>query len=270
MGFFDKPIVTCSVCGKEVGPKEKRWTTKDGFLCPVCQKPFGILNGSRAFIDYTTEQIREMQSKRVQLNKLMSENREMYNSFKTTRIIENTLYIDDNSKKWYFNNGKNGLIDINGNIPVPWVFDFSDILEVYVSVGGKTIFSTSSTRKVKGIRKALVGKFLAGNTGAILGGMMAKSKTETRSIVNQDVFVNVIIDGENEPFSMQYINEHSAEKVHHVLSSMIEDPAEEYKESDSVSSVSVPDEIRKFKELLDDGIITQEEFNTKKKQLLGL
>jgi len=33
---------------------------------------------------------------------------------------------------------------------------------------------------------------------------------------------------------------------------------------------SAADEIRKFKSLLDDGIITQEEFNAKKKQLLGL
>lgn len=30
------------------------------------------------------------------------------------------------------------------------------------------------------------------------------------------------------------------------------------------------DEIRKYKALLDDGIITQEEFDAKKKQLLGL
>jgi predicted Zn-dependent peptidase len=33
---------------------------------------------------------------------------------------------------------------------------------------------------------------------------------------------------------------------------------------------SSADELRKFKELLDSGIITQEEFDTKKKQLLGL
>lgn len=33
---------------------------------------------------------------------------------------------------------------------------------------------------------------------------------------------------------------------------------------------SVVDELKKFKELLDSGIITQEEFDAKKKQLLGL
>lgn len=34
--------------------------------------------------------------------------------------------------------------------------------------------------------------------------------------------------------------------------------------------LEAPDEIRKYKQLLDDGIITQEEFEAKKKQLLGL
>ena len=38
----------------------------------------------------------------------------------------------------------------------------------------------------------------------------------------------------------------------------------------STNSISAADEIMKFKQLLDGGIITQEEFNEKKKQLLNL
>lgn len=41
-------------------------------------------------------------------------------------------------------------------------------------------------------------------------------------------------------------------------------------EAQSAPQVSAADEIKKFKELLDMGIITQEEFDAKKKQLLGL
>ena len=37
-----------------------------------------------------------------------------------------------------------------------------------------------------------------------------------------------------------------------------------------VNNVSPADELRKYKELLDDGIITQDEFDAKKKQILGL
>ena len=42
------------------------------------------------------------------------------------------------------------------------------------------------------------------------------------------------------------------------------------KNSAAVVNVSPAEELKKFKELLDMGIITQEEFDSKKKQLLGL
>ena len=59
-------------------------------------------------------------------------------------------------------------------------------------------------------------------------------------------------------------------------SSDLKDISEEEMKSEQTSSntnvgpVSSADEIKKFKELLDAGIITQEEFDAKKKQLLGL
>lgn len=49
---------------------------------------------------------------------------------------------------------------------------------------------------------------------------------------------------------------------------------ETYKNNDLIevtgSTISPADELKKFKELLDMGVITKEEFNAKKKQLLGL
>lgn len=271
MGLFSKPVVACNVCGREIGGKEKRWATKDGFLCLDCQKPFGILNGSKAFVNYSSEQISEMREKRIAFNDILIHNKELYDSFKSTRVIEKTLYIDDTNEKWYYDNEKGGIMDINGNTPVPLIFDFSDILEVYVSSGGKTISSTSSTRKLKGIRKAAVGGIIAGSTGALLGGMMARTKTETHSIINQDIFVNVILDGASEPFPMQYITEQSAEIVHHVLASLMKDAVDNSNIPAVENNVKdIPNEIRKFKTLFDEGIITQEEFNSKKKQLLDL
>lgn len=51
-----------------------------------------------------------------------------------------------------------------------------------------------------------------------------------------------------------------------------EEWAEEQRKASSPTSapVSAADELKKFKELLDMGVITQEEFDAKKKQLLGL
>lgn len=45
---------------------------------------------------------------------------------------------------------------------------------------------------------------------------------------------------------------------------------ESMKKDDAPAAASSADEIMKFKKLLDDGIISQEEFEAKKKQLLGL
>ena len=44
----------------------------------------------------------------------------------------------------------------------------------------------------------------------------------------------------------------------------------EEKNKQATIEISSVDEIRKYKELLDDGIISNEEFEAKKKQLLGL
>ena len=56
------------------------------------------------------------------------------------------------------------------------------------------------------------------------------------------------------------------------LTEITEDEQEASKnlESPSARQASAADEIKKFKELLVMGVITQEEFDAKKKQLLGL
>ena len=42
------------------------------------------------------------------------------------------------------------------------------------------------------------------------------------------------------------------------------------KESEISSTSNIKDELKKFKEILDDGLITQDDFDAKKKELLGL
>ncbi|MBQ2940785.1 MAG: SHOCT domain-containing protein [Clostridia bacterium] len=49
-----------------------------------------------------------------------------------------------------------------------------------------------------------------------------------------------------------------------------EDAKKQIVSSPVAESTSNADELKKYKELLDSGVITQEEFDAKKKQLLGL
>lgn len=63
-----------------------------------------------------------------------------------------------------------------------------------------------------------------------------------------------------------------AGEICEMLASKLKNDMEKRKRSvkATVAALSPADEIKKFKDLLDQGIITQEEFDAKKKQLLGL
>lgn len=66
-------------------------------------------------------------------------------------------------------------------------------------------------------------------------------------------------------------NDLVAEKIYTYVNSRIMEVRSNRNNSNAKTSVvSNADEIRKFKKLMDDGIITRAEFNAKKKQLLGL
>ncbi|MDP4143233.1 MAG: SHOCT domain-containing protein [Bacillota bacterium] len=62
-----------------------------------------------------------------------------------------------------------------------------------------------------------------------------------------------------------------ADKKAYEVALKIKEYIESFSESAAVvTKESAADELVKFKKLLDDGVINQDEFNTKKKQLLGL
>ncbi|WP_312504735.1 SHOCT domain-containing protein, partial [Bacillus luti] len=58
------------------------------------------------------------------------------------------------------------------------------------------------------------------------------------------------------------------QNIHQVLDSLKNDSVEELTTTNA--TISVADELKKFKELLDMGVITEDEFNAKKKQLLNI
>lgn len=133
------------------------------------------------------------------------------------------------------------------------------------------------------------------NGRAILGGLMAVTFTnkkiiyaQRRSImgdyvktVNYEnindisskigwVFGEIVIDSITEYMDFT-IDKEGVEDVRNKVSELIEDYRNKKNSLNSQNTyVSTADEIKKFKELLDMGIITQEEFDKKKKELLNL
>lgn len=83
---------------------------------------------------------------------------------------------------------------------------------------------------------------------------------------------HLIIQAPPRKFSIESLKNH--EEISTVLNDLFNQrkvgPVYAVKPATSVSNYGNADELKKYKELLDSGVITQEEFDAKKKQLLGL
>lgn len=257
MGFFDKPIVTCGVCQREIGPKDKRWKTADNqYICAECQRPFGILNGRRAFSDMTCDDVR-IRIERIALATEHRENlRQELEAFKYSVSVDERLHIDKENKRWYIG----GLDNTNA------IYSIEDIEQISISIGGKVANTTTISAKKGTIPRAVVGGILAGGTGAVVGAMTAKSHASSQTIEHQAATVYIKLKGTDTPLFIVFLNLGMAHQAH---DSLIDAMGAKI-ESDTAAEVSNADELRKFKSLLDDEIITQEEFDAKKKQLLDL
>lgn len=139
------------------------------------------------------------------------------------------------------------------------------------------------TKKSGTIKNAIVGGIVAGEVGAVIGA--GASKSHTNEIV-KDMYISVVTNPGAEVHKINLINYaikkssidygnalENAQKILGMLKT-IESTAKAdnkpVKAPEPLASSSPLDEIKKLKELLDIGAITQEEFDAKKKQLLGL
>lgn len=156
-------------------------------------------------------------------------------------------------------------------------YDLNAIVAVSLSENNNLIVESSG-----GTGGAIVGGLLFGATGAIIGstGKNTSSKTVVDSlcikIITSDLYnPSVIINFLDSPVNRstpqyQYLAD-SAERIYATLQSYLATKPVESEISTEPNSMSDScDQIRHLKSLSDDGIITQEEFESKKKQLLGL
>ena len=136
-------------------------------------------------------------------------------------------------------------------------------------------------KKHHGITRAVVGGAIAGGVGAIVG---ATTGGKQNDYIDHLGLIITLKDGSN--FEIVFIRKIEQEKANsftarddiqrfNTLVSMIDAIIAKNNQTAKTTSTEntnpdPADEIRKFKKLADDGIITQDEFEAKKKQLLGL
>ena len=194
-------------------------------------------------------------------------------AFGATKMIGNYFWINEN-KKSAATPVKNFFGAVTGVIAFP----YTDILDFELLQDG------SSVIKKGGLGRAAIGGLLFGGSGAIVGALTgAKNQTPTCSELRIKITLNNVA---NPVVFIDFVKGTAVKKDSVLYRSLADDAASVIsmlevitaKDSgDKQASAQAPsaplsgaDEIRKYKALLDEGIISQEEFEEKKRQLLGL
>ncbi|WP_259298881.1 SHOCT domain-containing protein [Streptococcus vestibularis] len=161
-------------------------------------------------------------------------------------------------------------------------------IRIYESVQEVTSTKSSGREKRKGVMtRAAVGTLLLPGAGTLAGALTAKkqSSIETEAVTSQQVTRTIVLT-RDDPFktvlNIPY-NQELEVKLRSILAENLSQaaPVEQIAETPNtlpveqlqqieqpVSNISVADELMKLKELLDAGVLTEEEFATQKQRLL--
>lgn len=257
MGYFDL-IVKCGICGENVGLNRHR-LKKDTWICPICIKKCGGISTLRELKKMDIEDIRK---KARLISKDENDNDILFNE---TQYINEFISIDENNKSIRIQE------TINNSLTNTITLKYSDLLDFEVKSDGETI--------TKGkLSSAVVGGLLLGGVGAIVGsniGAKRSSKTcdelkiklytKNKNLLNAYI---VLIDSPVRIKSKKY--QIACRKLDECINTFQVIFNENSNEKNERKTTSSAEEIRAYKKLFDDGIITNEEFEHKKKQLLGL
>lgn len=255
MGFFSLKA-TCAICNEEVGLNRFQIANKE-WICPKCFKKCGF-NALTPIRKMTVSEIKNAMAAKAT-------NDEEIKLFNPSKKIGSYIEFDDTRMEWLVPDGLFGK--------KKKVYKYNDIVDYELLEDGESIIKKS------GIGRAVTGGVLFGGVGAIVGGVTGKQKTKSickslkikitvSDINNPTVYIN-FIPSETKKDSWIYKNAYnSAQECLSVLQLICNNSENEVQ--NNASPISNADEILKYKNLLDNGIITQEEFEAKKKQLLGI
>lgn len=245
----------CAVCNDKTNFLERRNISDKQVVCVDCfQKASQNLPVKNLFKsnELTAEEIRDA------IKKSDDRGIESYD-FDPSKNIGDIIAFDDKRK----------LLAISPKVKAR-IYKYDAINEFELLEDGETVSSG-------GLGRALIGGALFGGTGAIVGGITGKRKRKSKisslriklSLNNIDTPIDYIdfLDKKTKKGSSVYKEAYeNAQECLSILDMICKGRGKDKSES----PISVTDEIIKFKELLDAGAITDEEYNKKKQELLDL
>lgn len=249
MGFFSKAPVVCAICGRDCATAGGKKQLKDAIVCWSC-----LTRAGYSPKDAPRLSLMDLQPKAAAVNRTLQSTEAM-----PVGLQLQDFCIDTVGKQWYC---KGGLFTGTGDRcpETAGVHALNDLRITWVE--SYTLNTVTAKTSNNGIKRAIIGGVLAGSTGAVIGAVTAKQTTTSEAHSAERFHVHFQFKNEAKDY---WIYLQDTNEVNLLLQCVAQVQREERPQ------VSSPvDELRKYKELLDDGIITQQDFDAKKKQLLGL
>ena len=251
MGLF-RDTGTCSICGSKDGKK-----VKDGFICPECMQKAGLFKDRKILMDrnHQVSIIKEA----IKKNEIFQEKqRKRQEIFNVTLNVENQIDVDEH----------NGLFRKKKSSDI---YSFEEILDYEILENGGSVASG-------GIGRAVVGGVLAGGVGAIVGGSTRKQKNICNSLelrvgikdsYDQNLYFKFLTSDTDRSTKFYELNMEYANNLMSFFNNEVK-KIEDQNNASNDSKMNPYEELIELKKLLDLGIVTQAEFDQKKKQLLNL
>lgn len=260
----------CSVCGKKLRALNVKLTLADGLVCSDCfrakfpnippEQDIGDIIKSLKNITRSN-----LDAYAAGINTTLQEIADLHNQFFSTREICSNFAVDDELE----------LIQIIPNTgalladSTPRVYRFDQI-------AGYELLENGSSISSGGLGRAAVGGLAFGAAGAIVGSISSKRATTCKNIEVKIILRDAptptcyikLLTSEVKTTSWTY--QDALENAHNITAVLQVILESQQQQSTQPEAYSEADELRKFKQLMDDGIITQEEFESKKRQILGL
>ncbi len=266
----------CSVCGKRLGMFVSFCDLKNGNICSDCVKKAGFNFNSDDDIT-TLENLRVEDI--VEKISFIEENRFRPNTVCSTLAFDDdkmVLRVNENGCEYYYN-----YQDI-----VSYEYLKDDKPEITGGIGGAAIGS------IFGLPGMIIGGALgSGILGKYVNSITIRFVTNDHGVRTHNIQLlnervsetsTEFTNAEAEAYKMVTAFDHAAELVkgakyesivEPVIERKVEKPVEQkatIQVNEPKKTTSIADEILRYKELLDCGAITKEEFDAVKKKLLGI
>lgn len=254
----------CPICGCPTGASKKTSVKCDGlYICQDCgikinKSGIGLINARKM----TANEIRA----RLGNIKTSEEMEKEVSEFQITKQVGDYFYLDQNQNKFAIPI----LTEITRTVKGMNIYNCEDIIDFELIEDGDSISKG-------GVGRALIGGALFGGVGAIVGGSTGHKQKKTCTKLQIKITMNsidkptVYIDLVNTELKRNTMLFRMAETQAQEIMSLLNVICMQEGSNDTLQpQASSADEILKFKALLDQGIITEEEFSAKKKQLLGI